>query len=388
MKKLFTLLFTSFILSNSFCQTLAEWNFNSVPPDANLSTGSTTVSTGTGTITNIGGIAGSFSTGAVSTDPAPAADNTGLQTTAYPAATLNNKTAGIEISVNTTGFQSIVLKFDLRLSNTAANTYTIQYSTNGTTFIDFATLVPPVNGTTPAFNNNNTYNFSSITALNNNTNAKFRIVSTFAGAGTTYVGNSGAYGTTGTVRFDMVNVTPLSVLPVSISSFTGSYTNKTSLLKWTVGNEINISKYAIERSEDGRIFNETGFVNATGSTEYSYTDASAKTAVNFYRLRIVGSNETKYSAVVKILSDVFNLKLNVYPSPAANSINAEFASDNKAMANVQMTDVSGRIVLQKNTMVQQGYNNLNFDIGTLNKGMYIFKITIAGKVTSTVINKL
>ena len=180
----------------------------------------------------------------------------------------------------------------------------------------------------------------------------------------------------------------LSVLPVTLSSFTGSYTNKTSLLKWTVGNEINIRKYAVERSEDGRTFNETGFVNATGNTEYSYTDASAKTAVNFYRLRIVGTNDIKYSAVVKILSDAFILKLNVFPSPAVNTINAEFASDNKAMANVQMTDVSGRIVLQKNTLVQKGYNNLNFDISTLNKGMYIFKITIAGKVTSTVINKL
>lgn len=385
MKKIFTLLFI-FICSIVHAQTIVEFNFNSVPPDASTSTGSITPSTGSGTITTIGGVVGSFASGSGSTDPA-ATDNTAFSTTTYPAATAGNKTAGIEIAVNTTGVNGINLKFDLRLSNTAANTYTIQYSTDGTTFTDFATLVPPVNGTTITFNNNNSYNFASIPALNNNPNVKFRVVATFASGGSTYVGNNSTYGTTGTARFDMVNVSSGAVVPVTISSFTGSYINKTSLLRWTADNEINITKYTVERSTDGGNFKEIGFVNATGSREYTFTDATAKTPINLYRLKISGPGELKYTGVVKVLSNVFGSNVNVYPSPAVNYVNAEFTCQNKDVATLRMTDASGRIVMQNNIPVQQGYNNLSIDVKGLNKGMYVLKITIAGKVTSSVFNK-
>ncbi len=184
------------------------------------------------------------------------------------------------------------------------------------------------------------------------------------------------------------NYAGLIVLPVSLVSFTGSYTNKTSLLKWTTSNEININKYAVERSEDGRTFTEIGFVNATGSNYYSYTDETAKNVINFYRLRIIGVNETKYSAVVKILSDELNTKINVYPSPAVNIINAEFTSQLKTMATVQITDAGGKIVLQKTLQVQQGYNNINTAVNMLNKGSYILKITILNKIYSSIFNKL
>ena len=205
----------------------------------------------------------------------------------------------------------------------------------------------------------------------------------YAAASTTQ--RTGGAGARGQVR---ITYTAMVVVPVTIHSFTGSYTNKTSLLKWNVGEEINITKYAVERSTDGRSFSEIGSVNATGSYNYSYTDATAKNAINFYRLRVVGPNELKYTVVVKVLSDVFGGKVNVYPSPAINKLNAEFTSENKTMANVQMTDAGGRIVLQKNMPVEQGYNNLNFDVNTLNKGMYILKITVSGKVISTGFNKL
>lgn len=192
-------------------------------------------------------------------------------------------------------------------------------------------------------------------------------------------------------RIDDLKITytsTLGVVPVTISSFTGSYTNKASLLRWTTENEINISKYTVERSTDGRTFNEIGFVNANGSHEYTFTDATAKTLINFYRLKITGPGELKYTGVVKVLSDVFAGKVNLYPSPAVNSVNAEFISQNIDVAALQMTDATGRTVMQKLIPVQQGYNNLSMDVNTLNKGIYILKITIADKITSTVFNKL
>ena len=375
MKKLFTLLFISVsVLANA----QVTWDFATATPTSGVVANSTVSdvsqgnNNGTTTLLNSTSASSGY-VGASGTNNAGAAARTG---------TLNTAAAGsayFEVTITpSTSYQINVTNVATGSRRTATGPilYSVRSSLDGFT-TDLSTVASGASGvwglsTFPAFN---------ITGASN-TAITLRIYGS-DGTGAATSGNANW-------RIDDLKITynSLNVLPVTLSSFTGSYANKTSLLKWTVGNEINISKYAVERSEDRRTFNEIGFVNATGNTEYSYTDASATTAINFYRLRIVGANEIKYSAVVKILSDAFNLKLNVYPSPAVNSINAEFASDNKAMANVQMTDVSGRIVLQKNRLVQQGYNNLNFDISTLNKGMYIFKITIAGKVTSTVINKL
>ncbi len=387
MKKFLCLLITSISLYAN-AQTIAAWKFNSVPADGNSSTGTLLPFVGSGSIVNVGAISNIFFDGVGSSDPD--ADNTAYSTFNYPAETDADKSSGIEIAVSTSGHSGIFLRFDMRCFPSAANEYVIQYSTDGIGFNDFQTLsVSPANA--GVFVNNNIINFSSVTALNNNPNAKFRIVSSFEGNGTNYVAvnNPGeAYNSASTVKFDMLSVSASSILPVTVSDFTGFYANKTSVLKWTAANEINMRKYIVERSEDGRVFTEIGFVNATGSTEYSYPDVTSKTSINFYRLKIAGINETKYSAIIKIASEVVAAKLNIYPSPAVNAVNAEFISQQKRIANVQMTNSGGRVVFQKNIQVQQGYNNLVFEINNFSKGMYNLKITMGTNIVSSSFNKL
>jgi hypothetical protein len=54
--------------------------------------------------------------------------------------------------------------------------------------------------------NNRSFNLASVTALNNNPNAGFRVVATFVPSTTAYAGSATAYAPTGTWRFDMVTV--------------------------------------------------------------------------------------------------------------------------------------------------------------------------------------
>ena len=61
----------------------AQWDFNSVPPDADTSTGALTPSIGAGTATPVGGITNGFTAGSTS-DPA-ASDNSAWSTGSYPA---------------------------------------------------------------------------------------------------------------------------------------------------------------------------------------------------------------------------------------------------------------------------------------------------------------
>ena len=130
MKKLYFLLTATILYLNVYSQTIALWDFNSSPNDANTSTGSALASQGSGTISNIGGTTNTFAAGTL-TDP-NTTDNTAYNVTSFPTQGTNAKTAGIQINFSTVGLTNILLEFEQRLSNTAANTYVLQYTTDRT----------------------------------------------------------------------------------------------------------------------------------------------------------------------------------------------------------------------------------------------------------------
>jgi hypothetical protein len=100
------------------------------------------------------------------------------------------------------------VSWDERVSNTGSKYVRLQYTANGTTFLDFPTATA-INAAT-AFESK-TNNLSGIVGVNNNPNFAFRIVAEFESSAANtgnanYVGAVGTYGTSGTVRFDMVTV--------------------------------------------------------------------------------------------------------------------------------------------------------------------------------------
>jgi hypothetical protein len=207
------MLATAFVLGLAAAANAAlitEWNFNG--------TSATTVpggesaplpSTGAGTASLVGGVtaASSFGSGTAnggSSDPittTPA--NYGWQTTNFPAAGAADRTAGTKYQVSTVGYKDIQIEYDLRHSNTSSRYEQFQYSTDGSTFVNFGAP-------------------SSVTAANNNPNFAFRIVAAFAPGGNAYAASSatGAYATSGTWRFDMVQASGTVVPePTAIALF-------------------------------------------------------------------------------------------------------------------------------------------------------------------------
>ncbi len=232
MLKFFTRLFFMSVfvsgLQNAGAQTtITQWNFNSVPPDASSSTGSIVASTGAGTLASVNITTTTFNSGSGSSDPA-AADNTGLGLTGFPAQGTNPKSAGISFSASTAGYQNIIISFDLRHSNTGTKHFAIQYTTDVTATTPVWTdFVEDSANIGDAFINNRTYNLSTITALNNNANAGFRIVSAFRPGTSTYVAatTGSNWAATGTWRFDMVTIKGSTSAPNATVSFVGTKLN-------------------------------------------------------------------------------------------------------------------------------------------------------------------
>jgi hypothetical protein len=190
----------------------AQWNFNSAIPDTNIASGSIIPSIGTGTASTVGGIVPSFIGGSTTDPAASGTDNSAWTTTTYPVASANNKTAGVQFNVSTAGKQNIIISWDQRASSTGSKYVRLQYTTNGTDFTDFpAATISSIAFTTY------TNSLASVAGVNNNSNFAFRIVAEFesTAAGTAnanYIGASGTYGPSGTLRFDMVTVSGTAIL--------------------------------------------------------------------------------------------------------------------------------------------------------------------------------
>ncbi|GAB4129046.1 MAG: hypothetical protein Fur0036_15790 [Fimbriimonadaceae bacterium] len=208
MRSLLTLSFFA-VVASSQAAILTQWNFNSTTPDGNTSTGTTDPAIGTGTASLVGGVTATFASGDASggsTDP-NVGDDSAWNTTNYAPQGTGDKTRGVQFLVSTVGHQDIVVTWDIRHSNTSSRWTQFQYTTDGVNFVDFGAAIDgPATG--DSWNNTRSVDLSTVTAVNNNPNFGFRVVSTFAPGGSTYAGTTvaGTYATSGTMRYDMVTV--------------------------------------------------------------------------------------------------------------------------------------------------------------------------------------
>lgn len=208
---------SSLVALSASAGTIAQWNFNSVPPNGTNSTGSTSPIVGSGTFTGaIGGVTGGFTSANTdgNSSDSQVADDTAYQIATFAAQGTENKLRGIEFKVSTLGLENITINFDQRSATGAPNTLVVQYSTNGISFTDAATLT----SNTSTWLNSRLADLSAISAVDNQTNVWFRFVAAFGNA-TQYLsqtGSAGGYNVAGTWRFDMLTVSGTAIPPVTV----------------------------------------------------------------------------------------------------------------------------------------------------------------------------
>ena len=196
--------------------TLTQWNFNSVPPDANPSTGTLLPSIGAGSASVVGTAldptASSFRPPnpagvGTSSDPASVADDSALAAAKFPAQGTGDKTSGVQFLLSTVGYQGVAFSYDIYSSSNSPNTEVVQYTTDGSTWIDAASFTL----NSQSWFNGRTVDLSAIAAADNNPLFGLRVVAGFGNA-TGYVQSSGSnYVIASVWDFDMVTVsaTPL-----------------------------------------------------------------------------------------------------------------------------------------------------------------------------------
>src|SRR5258708_29587922 len=234
---LLTIIFLIVSLLPMRADTIALWNFNSPTPDGLTSTGATQPVQGptAGTASTVGGVSGDFVSGVTNVAADSSADNSGWQTSGYPAAGTSNKIAGVRFDVNTMAYQNIQLSWYQRNTATASKYFRLQYSVDGLNFLD-ANLITVSSNSTFLLQS---ADLSAMAGVKDNPNFAFRMVaeweSTAIGSGADNYApvGTGSYGTSGTVRFDLVTVSGTVIPGANTAPTISTISNQTILVHLT-----------------------------------------------------------------------------------------------------------------------------------------------------------
>jgi hypothetical protein len=176
-------------------------------------------------------------------------------------------------------------------------------------------------------------------------------------------------------------MSPSAPLSVKFTTINATPAGNNVLVSWSVGSELGIKNYEVEKSTDGTQFSTTGTILAKGlaaGASYQWADDRAAEGTNYYRVR---SNDESgafgYSSVVKVqLAGKKGIK--VYPTVITNrqltlSLNNQPAGN----YNLTITDASGQQVFSK-TITNPGGTNLQvitLDKAAIAAGIYHLSIS-------------
>jgi hypothetical protein len=267
--------------------TLALWNFNSPSPDGNPATGTTTAAVGSGTLTAIGGVSTSFVSGAGSTDP-DTADDSALSLTGFPAQYTGSGTAGVQLAVDTTGYTSLVLRFDQKNTAPASRSTLVLFSVNAG-----ATWFPATTFTTSApdaWVNTRTVNLPPVAF--NNPNVRLRIVSAHTG-GSSYLGTGGGYSPSGAWALDSIKVEGNTILPaVTVAKVADAAEGGTAgTLRFTRTGSTSAA-LTVSYTVTGSATAGTDYTALTGTVTFAASAATADVTVTALHDGVIDDDET------------------------------------------------------------------------------------------------
>lgn len=173
-------------------------------------------------------------------------------------------------------------------------------------------------------------------------------------------------------------------LPVKLNSFVVQKIDNKAKISWSTEQESNSSHFVIERSVNGRTWNDIATVTAAGNSSlhinYSIIDNAPMRGFNYYRLKQV-DKDAKYD-YSEIKSALFNSRYTaeIAPNPSKDFINLYLnkAGNGNQQSTVQLLNASGKMVYKTTTAQSQ----LQISTSGISKGLYFVKVIDADNVTT------
>lgn len=167
-------------------------------------------------------------------------------------------------------------------------------------------------------------------------------------------------------------------LPVTFINVTAQRKDNYSDVKWLTADEINVSHYEVQRSDDGISFKGIGNVQANNRTaiqEYGYKDYLPFSGIAFYRIKNMDRDgKSKLSKVVAVYERSFMSSEIKILNPAKDHIVIRSRNDNERPTKFILYKENGQVVISGIVNLKAGMDNSINLPGTVAKGYYILQL--------------
>ncbi len=185
-------------------------------------------------------------------------------------------------------------------------------------------------------------------------------------------------------QFHFSNITDDQItLPVTLTNYTIKLQNNGSVQShWSTASETENSYFLLERSTDGKSFQQIGKISSKGNSgaDYSFIDNNPVALQNnYYRLSQFNTDGTKEVLGIKAVNIRFTKSIgwSVNPNPViSNHIVVKLENYTKPEAKVTLTNMNGKIIYQNTVPVTR--NEINVEFQKPVNGVYVLKVADLG----------
>lgn len=163
---------------------------------------------------------------------------------------------------------------------------------------------------------------------------------------------------------------PEAPLPVTLLRFEVMQDKSQNILNFSTASEINNDYFSIERSGDGRSFEELDRMDGAGNSSelrhYSYTDERPLSGLNYYRIKQTDYNgEFSYSPI-RSLRHIDKSQASVFPTLTSGDLHIATESDDYQ---ILIFNSAGQKLRQFSGLS----GNQTLDVSTLQAGVYFLR---------------
>ena len=174
------------------------------------------------------------------------------------------------------------------------------------------------------------------------------------------------------------------ILPIELASFTGKNRGSVNLLEWSTASETRNDHFEVERGSDGFSFRSIGNIKGGGSTRtqqnYSYTDETPLSGVNYYRLKQVDlDGASTLSQTISIVSAKSGGSVLVYPTFTYDRVTIESTGLN--IDKIEVFNSHGQVVAAQNTSGPVSLDGLPV-------GVYFLRLQAGAEIFTQKVSKL
>ncbi|MEM6964458.1 MAG: T9SS type A sorting domain-containing protein, partial [Bacteroidota bacterium] len=168
-------------------------------------------------------------------------------------------------------------------------------------------------------------------------------------------------------------------LPVELSKFVAIPQGGKVRLQWQTLTEVDFSHFVIERSKDGYYFERLGFVESKGGntvTDYTYDDPSPLNNWNYYRLKIIDTDDTYEYSDIEIVKIDDMEQFQLYPNPVRDQIEIKGIDWDNGQLKLEVFDKNGKLVYSNFTDFENGYYEVTTEaIHVQQPGIYFIRLS-------------